>query len=66
MAGAAQVKEKAAKHGGVKEITTQAVQYADDKKDKGVVPAEVSFSDGNKKNEKVKVIKVNGDWKIRL
>ena len=39
---------------------------ANEKDDTANVELEVKFKDGSKRSERVKLKKVNGDWKIRL
>ena len=58
-----ETKNKVEKLGGVDGIE---VISSDEKDDMANVELEVKFKDGSKRSERVKLKKVNGDWKIRL
>lgn len=62
-AAISETKNKAEKLGGVDGIE---VISSDEKDDTANVELEVKFKDGSKRSERVKLKKVNGDWKIRL
>lgn len=62
-AAISETKNKAEKLGGVDSID---VISSDEKDDTANVELEVKFKDGSKRSERVKLKKVNGDWKIRL
>lgn len=66
-AGVAKEKEKAEKRGGVSEITVGEFKPFPNSDNKGQVPVETKFKQGNNIKNNVKVIRTeNGDWKIAI
>ena len=59
-------KTYAENHGGVDKVEYQPTKYLNDDKTRAVVEINVIFKDSKNKNEKLKLIKVDGNWFIEL
>jgi hypothetical protein len=59
-------KTYAENHGGVDKVEYQPTKYLNDDKTLAVVEMNVVFKDNKNKNEKLKLIKVDGNWFIEL
>ncbi|PXZ07603.1 hypothetical protein DKK70_07075 [Gilliamella apicola] len=59
-------KTYAENHGGVDKVEYQPTKYLNDDKTLAVVEMNVVFKDSKNKNEKLKLIKVDGNWFIEL
>ena len=64
--GVTRAKAYAENHGGVDKVEYQPTKYLNDDKTLAVVEMNVVFKDNKNKNEKLKLIKVDGNWFIEL
>ncbi|MBO8415656.1 MAG: DUF4878 domain-containing protein [Proteobacteria bacterium] len=53
-------------HGGLEKIAAGEVSFEGEDKNVALVPVDYTFKDGTERHDKVRLIKVNGDWKVKM
>lgn len=57
---------EARQHGGLEKIAAGEVSREGEDENVAMVPVDYTFKDGTEKHDKVRVIKVDGEWKVKM